>query len=83
MQGSAPLFEVVPAGDRVAAAPSADVSLTLRNYTIAISRSPAAGHRTFRVENRGPSMTTSVPPSIGCQPVSRAVSSVTRRPTGQ
>jgi hypothetical protein len=47
-------FEVVPAGDRVAAAPSADVSLTLRNYTIAISRSPAAGHRTFRVENRGP-----------------------------
>ncbi|HET7563687.1 MAG TPA: hypothetical protein VFJ96_01735 [Gemmatimonadaceae bacterium] len=49
----APL-EVVPASGGIAADPQADVALTLRNYAIDISRTPARGHRTFRVENRGP-----------------------------
>lgn len=47
-------FEVVPAAGRAAAEPDADVAVTLRNYAIAISRTPEPGRRTFRVENRGP-----------------------------
>lgn len=54
MKGMMAPLEVVPANGRVAAEPVADVALTLRDYAIDISHTPAPGHRTFRVENRGP-----------------------------
>lgn len=49
----APL-EVAPTGGRAAAEPEGDVAVTLRDYAIDLSRAPAPGRRTFRVENRGP-----------------------------
>ncbi|HEU6450791.1 MAG TPA: hypothetical protein VFT57_05170, partial [Gemmatimonadaceae bacterium] len=54
MKGMMTAFDVAPAGARVAEVAAADVSLTLRDYAIDMSGAPARGHRTFRVENRGP-----------------------------
>ncbi|HEX6536454.1 MAG TPA: hypothetical protein VF041_17820 [Gemmatimonadaceae bacterium] len=47
-------FVVVPAAGRAAAEPEGDVALTLRNYAIDMSGTPAPGWRVFRVENQGP-----------------------------
>lgn len=54
----APLTVVADAGP-APAAPRADLSITLRDYTIALSAQPRAGHHVFRVVNDG-SMTHDV-----------------------
>lgn len=54
MKGMMTAFEVAPAGGRAAEVADADLTLTLRDYAIDMSGAPTAGHRTFRVENRGP-----------------------------
>jgi len=46
----------VPAGAAVAAEPHADVTVTLSDYTFALSTPLTAGTHTIRVENRGPQL---------------------------
>lgn len=47
-------IDVVAAPGPVAPEPVADATIELRDYAITLSRSVAAGRRTFRVENHGP-----------------------------
>jgi uncharacterized cupredoxin-like copper-binding protein len=54
MKGMMTALDVTPAGARAAELTEVDVALTLRDYAIDMSAAPASGHRTFRVENRGP-----------------------------
>jgi uncharacterized cupredoxin-like copper-binding protein len=56
MKGMMTAFDVSPAGARSTEMAKADVALTLRDYAINMSGAPAPGHRTFRVENRGPAV---------------------------
>ncbi len=54
LKGMMAPLEVVPGRGRSAWEPHADVTITLRNYSIGLSRVPTPGHHIFRVENRGP-----------------------------
>ena len=47
-------LKVTPATGRAAAAPTADVTLTMTDYDFGLPRTIAPGRRTFRVTNAGP-----------------------------
>jgi len=54
MKGMMTAFDVAPASAQATAEVKPDISLTLRDYSIEMSGTPAPGGRTFRVENLGP-----------------------------
>ena len=55
LKGMTAPLEVVAAGAHTATVPISDDTITLRDYAVAMSHTPASGRHTFRVENRGPS----------------------------
>ena len=47
-------FDVTPAPGDPAPEPTADATITLRDYAITVSRPVTAGHHVFRIDNAGP-----------------------------